>query len=145
MSTNLLFDENFGKPIVEALARLMAFHPDRPRVEHLINFERREGAKDEEWIPKAAEGDWVIVTCDRGAHGASKLPRICRQYKVTHVLLVGRLVHRQQFERIRAILVVWPGLIMATDKPPGSRFKLKATAGHPVLEFVEVGRSVNKS
>lgn len=136
MSTSLLFDENFGRPIVRALAELFSFHRPRPRVAHLLERFADEGDKDEDWIPKCAREDWIVISADAGKRGRSKLPRICREFGVRHVLLVGQLVHRQQFEKVRAVLVVWPELFMITERPRGSRFKVKLAAGRPILESV---------
>ena len=134
MSLNLLFDENFGKPIVRALASLLSFHELNPTVKHLLDL-APPGEPDERWIPRISAEDWIVVTKDKGAHGGSKLPIICRRQRVTHVLLVGRLTERRQFEQVRAVLVVWPNLIRASDVPRGSRFRLRLAGVHPILEL----------
>ena len=136
MSLELLFDENFGRPIIKALGEFLVFHELAPRVDHLLNRFASEGDKDEEWIPKCAKEDWIVITADKGGRGYAKLPRICRQFGVRHILLVGQLVHRRQFEKVRAIIALWPQVLMTTDQPRGSRFKIKMAGDHPSLEFV---------
>jgi len=129
----LLLDENIGKPIADALANLLAFHESAPQVLHLLDYIGRHGERDDVWIPKLAREDWLLISTDQGRRGGPKLPRICRQLGVRHVLLVGRLHHAKQFEKARAILVVWPELLAAMDEPRGTRFKLRLRQTTPVL------------
>lgn len=129
----LLFDENFGQPLVHALANLLAFYESPLQVEHLIHYVGRHGERDDVWIPLLAKEGWIVITADLGRCGGLKLPRICAAEKVTHVLLSGSLHQRKQFEKARAILVVWPELIDAATEPKGTRFKLQLGPTHPVL------------
>jgi hypothetical protein len=135
VSLQLLFDENFGRPLVEALGSLLAFHELRPRVHHLLELQH-SGVADAEWIASLAPEDWLVVTSDKGARGASKLPRICSAKGITHILLKGRLVYHRQFDKARAVLVVWPDIIRASCASAGSRFRLFLRGERPVLEAV---------
>mgnify|MGYP001272872431 CR=1 FL=1 len=133
-----MFDENLGRPIVGALAGLLGFDKPRPQVAHLIEYLESTGEKDEVWIPRLAAEGWTVVTADKGSRGGgSKLPRICREHRITHVLLVGRLVHSPQFEKARSVLVIWPELLKeAGYRPRGSCFKIRRGTVQPTLEFV---------
>jgi hypothetical protein len=131
----LLFDENFGKPIVSALADLAGFSRAHCRVKHLL--ERfQPGTPDEEWIPKIAQEGFILISSDlgRGKRGR-RLPEICIQCGLTHVLVSGKLHNQTQFEKIRGVLVVWPRLLETAQEPPGTGYMLKmSSGGNPVLE-----------
>ncbi|MBN2447217.1 MAG: hypothetical protein JXO22_10850 [Phycisphaerae bacterium] len=135
MSTRLLFDENFGKPIVRALGELLKWSNLEIEVTHLIDFEGRAGSRDDTWVPKLQEQDYMVITADKGRRGGGpKLPRICKEFGIRHVVLVGKLVHRTMFERVRALLVVWPSLIRVDDAPRGTTFRLKLSGDSYALE-----------
>jgi PIN like domain len=101
----LLFDENFGRPLVSALKGLLAFSRDCPEVRHILELQTA-GKKDPDWVPQLASNGWVILTCDRGKSAGPKLPQLCRAYRITHVLISGGLHNSPQFEKARAVLVV---------------------------------------
>lgn len=136
MSTTikLLFDENIGKPLVDAMLPLLSKYRDPPVVEHLLDLLGRHGEKDKVWIPKLAEESWLVISADRGKKGGSKLPLLCAHHKVSHVLIKGKLHNVRQFEKARAIIVVWPSLVDACTKPKGTRFLLTWGAKYPVLQ-----------
>lgn len=49
-----------------------------------------DGQCDEDWIPRIAREGWVVISSDRGKGGLKRgmpLPRLCVQWRVTHVLL----------------------------------------------------------
>ena len=135
MSIRLLFDETFGHPIVQAMARLLSFHELKPEVRHLFDV-AAPGTPDPEWVPAIVEGDWIVISADHGRRGGPKLPWICRKLGVTHVLLKGQMIHRRQFEKARAVLVVWPEMVDVADAPRGSRYRIYFKADRPVLEHV---------
>lgn len=129
----LLFDENFGLPLVKALRGLIAFSRELTEAQHIIELQH-SGAKDAEWIPKIAAGGWIVLTADRGRSAGAKLPQLCRAAGITHVLVSGSLHNRPQFEKARAVLVVWPQLAAMAAEPPGGSFSLRYShALHPVL------------
>ncbi len=120
----LLFDENFGRPLVDALKGLVAFARFRPEIQHILELQRA-GAKDSEWIPKLAADGWIVLTGDRGKSAGPKLPQLCRAYGITHVLLSGSLQNSPQFDKARAVLGVWPELIDLGEAPAGTRYSLR--------------------
>ena len=120
----LLFDENFGKPLVEALKQLLSFTREAVEVQHIIEL-RHGGVPDTDWVPTVAGSDWLVLTCDRGKSAGPKLPQLCRDARVTHVLISGSLHNSPQFEKARAVLVVWPALVAAASAEAGTRFALR--------------------
>ncbi len=131
-----MFDETFGRPLVGAMSQLCLFWREDVRLMHLLDFTQQEGAKDEQWVPRLAGSDWIVVSSDKGARGSSKLPRICWEHRITHVLFKGQMVHQQQFEKGRALLVVWNDLLLASTRPNGPRFRIRKGPSNPVLEYI---------
>lgn len=126
----LLFDENFGRPAVDRLCEFLRIDNEdenSPEVRHIFDFQE-SGALDEEWIPKMAQEQWVILTADRGKKPSKggKLPRLCSEFGVTHVLMTGTVHQRSLHEKIQTIVHVWGDLIRLYLEPPGSRFQLEA-------------------
>jgi hypothetical protein len=129
----LLFDENFGKPIITALGSLLYFHPEQPIVRHLLEH-FPSGTPDLEWIPKIATEGWVVVSCDRGKRcGGAKLPTLCAEFKATHILLTASILNLKQFEKARIVITLWPEIAGAADAPAGTRFQLRILNGRPSL------------
>lgn len=120
----LLFDENFGRPLVDALKGLMSFAREKPEISHILALQQ-PGVKDSEWIPRLADDKWIVLTGDRGKSAGPKLPQLCRAYGITHVLLSGSLQSSPQFEKARAVIGVWPALLALPDAPAGTRFALR--------------------
>ena len=135
MNVKFLVDENIGKPITLDLAKLLRWHRPQAEVIHLNDFMEKSGVSDDKWIPKAAEENAIIITGDSAKKSnRNPLPRICRNNRVRHVLFSRAFCQRPQFEKARAIIVVWPELLLkVTNSPPGSRFKIWQGDHHPKL------------
>jgi len=138
---NLLFDENFGPPMVRALGTLICKYrekapkvgggpepeveSDGPTVQSLVEL-YGSGVLDEEWVPRFASGRWSVISTDRAKRcGGQKLPALLALHGVTHALVSGKLHDAGQFEKARAIFVVWEQLLELRDAPSGSRFSLR--------------------
>ena len=129
----LLFDENFGLPLVKALKQVIAFAREAVEVRHIREL-RHGGKADADWVPEVRLGGWLVMSSDRGRSAGPKLPQLCRTYGITHVLVSGSLHNSPQFEKARAVLVVWPALLNAAAGNTGSRFSLRYSHSlHPVL------------
>jgi hypothetical protein len=121
----ILFDENFGEPLVSALARFLAFDSEPKELRHLFKF-AKESEADDIWVPKIAPGGWTVITTDRGKKSATKkLPQICCENGVTHVLVSASIHQAKQFEKARAVVAVWPEIVAATRGDKGRRFSLR--------------------
>jgi hypothetical protein len=84
----LLFDECVGKPLVDHLRSLLALAvlENDAEVSHILDI-YGQGKLDSEWIPEIAAQAYIVITGDLGRKGGAKLPRLCVQYGITHVLL----------------------------------------------------------
>lgn len=121
----ILFDENFGEPLVNDLAAF--FHSCRDPVEfrHVFKF-AKPGDKDEIWIPKIAPGGWIVVSSDRGKQcGGQKLPKLCHENKITHFVYSATLHNAGNFEKQRAIVSTWPQIVAASRRDRGIRFSMR--------------------
>jgi hypothetical protein len=122
-----IIDENsLGIPATDSLKELLSFSPDDAEIDHVI---RRFGAgtPDEEWIPRLAEDGWVVITADAGKNRSSgrKLPDVCKEFRITHVIIAPGLHKRNNFCKQRAIVDNWERLLAAAEAPRGSRYSLK--------------------
>ncbi len=132
----LLFDENFGKPLVGEIERLLSFAEpeEQAEVKHVLDFQSQiglesQGIWDDVWIPQIVKEGWIVIAADRGKKGlkkGQKLPRLCVQYGVTH-FLIGPAVHRRKrFCKLLTVLSVWHELLaLARESPRGSRFMIE--------------------
>jgi len=123
----VLFDATFGESWVEGIRAFFRLHQEpRPRILHLYDSFPRD-VKDEEWIPKLVGDDWLIIIADRGKGKAPRLPALCHQYKRTHILLSTTMhVKVNQFNKARAIILLWPKLIEAFLGTAGSCYEIQA-------------------
>ena len=131
-----IFDECIGKPIVDEIARLqnMAEAEDQATVKHILDMQPH-GIWDEIWAPKIVPEGWIIISGDRGKKGrkkGEKLPIICLQYSISHVLLGPSAHNQRNFSKLLTILSVWFDLVkVVPGAPKGSRFAIEsATRGH---------------
>jgi hypothetical protein len=130
-TARFLFDECLGKPIVEPLARLISMGKgEKPGVAHILDFTGM-GTRDEDWIPRIARDGWTVITQDGGRTPnklrGKKLPRLCAEYAVTHVILSPAICQRYAFEKFLTVLSVWYQLIDMADDPAnrGNRYALE--------------------
>lgn len=128
-----LFDECLGKPLTEAMRKLVGFHRHQVGVMHV--FDRfPPGTHDEVWVPAIAQENWIIVSVDRGRSPGPKLPRICSDFGVRHILLAPSAACLPQFEKARAFLRVWRDALNLAHAPAGTRAVLKIAHGSPTLD-----------
>jgi hypothetical protein len=121
----LLFDDCLSKHAVGALAQLAAFSKGTVEVKHLVDF-AMSGEDDEIWIPRIPGEGWVIVTADRGKKNkGGKLPLICQRCRISYVLLSAALRSKNTFDRMRAIIAVWPELAAACADEPGCGYLIR--------------------
>jgi hypothetical protein len=89
----------------------------------------RKSIPDDEWIPRIASEGWIVITADRGNVGrrktGRKLPELCVEFKVTHVLVSPRIGQMSGFDKARHIVNTWPQMLALADAPRGSRFRMR--------------------
>ncbi len=124
----VLVDENIGKPLIKALSDILQFHSSKPFFKSLLEY-FEEGTLDPDWINEISEDGWIVITSDRGRKsGGNKLPILCKQHRVTHILISGKLHNSPQFEKIKAIINCWDDIVATVKAPKGSRFALRYTS-----------------
>ena len=127
----LLFDECLGKPAISKLAEIVAMGGGvKPQVSHLFEY-APPGTRDEVWVPGLASDGWTVITADGGhrpnKNRGAKLPLLCHQYSVTHVVLSSFVHNRTTFEKIVTIMSVWYQIVdIASDSSlAGKRYVLE--------------------
>lgn len=124
----LLFDECVGTPTLGLLKSVLATAPEKPCLRHILEFQS-QGVHDEVWLPRISKDGWIIVTADRGRQGRTgkgeKLPVLCRQYDVTHVMLSKTIHHWNSFQKFRCIMAVWTDIARLASAPKGSAHLLR--------------------
>lgn len=138
----LLFDENIGFPMVISLKTLLALDSASVIVDHVIprGF---AGMNDDVWIPLIAKEGWIVISGDRGSRQKKskgpKLPIVCWDFMVTHVIL-GRSINKgKSFEKIRTILSLWDEIVATSRAPRGSRFVIRpGSSGRPTLQTAAI-------
>jgi hypothetical protein len=85
-----------------------------------------KGTEDAEWISKLEqELGWVVITADRGKDPKSpKLPILCVQFKITHVLITPSLMQAGYSVQKQALLTVWQQIVRLPQVPKGTRAEL---------------------
>lgn len=117
------FDSTFGYPWVTALVGLFLMRRDRqPFLRHIFEVSK-EGEADDQWIVKINGGERIVISGDQG-RTKPRLPTVCKQQHITHIILTPHVHRMQKFERARAIIVVWPQILETFTAPPGSRFQI---------------------
>ena len=121
------FDSTFGYPWVTGLSHIFMMRRDRePFLNHIYSFSK-EGDDDDIWIPKLNNQEHVVVSADTGRR-KPRLPQVCKQYQITHILFYPSAHHLQKFEKARAIISLWPQIVTTFDAPLGSRYQIKHKA-----------------
>jgi hypothetical protein len=137
-TAKFLIDENIPPCIVQDLVHLLRHAKDEEtaHIKHVHSLYSEwgfntQGVWDEVWIPKIAEEGWTIVAGDRGkASGkGKKLPDLCVQHTITHVLLSPGVHQRSKFPKLLTILSVWHELVAIGAGPRGLRYFIEPLSG----------------
>jgi hypothetical protein len=111
---------------------MLAWDTPTPNIRHLLDF-FTAGTSDAVWVPKIASEGWVVLTADRGKSSSkNKLPGICEQFKVTHILMGSSILHLKQNQKAHAIISVWEEIKKCNEAPKGSRFIMSAVKNQRV-------------
>jgi hypothetical protein len=135
----LMFDECVGKPVMDSLPGLLGFSKHEFELAHVLD-KQQQGIWDENWIPSLAADGWIVVTGDRGKRGGrkkgEKLPIVCQQHGVTHIMIGPSLHDQPSFAKAQAIISLWDQIALLPDAPPGSAYLLSVTkAGRAQLSL----------
>lgn len=82
------------------------------------------------------KGGWIILTADRGKKNRQmKLPQICLESKITHILMGSSILKLKQNHKANMIVALWEEIKKCARAPKGSRFLMHLTAkGNPALK-----------
>ena len=133
----LLFDENFGRPITDSIKPFVQFFEPHTTIIHLFEI-ALPGTKDKDWVPLlASDQEYIVISTDAGKKNEMvlKLPMLCIQYQVRHILVRGTLLKRKQYEKVKALFHVWLQIVALSAAPPGTRMHLCLRNEIPVLEI----------
>ena len=122
----LLFDECLGHPLVPTLATFLEKAGYPCECKHIRDFQYN-GVADDKWVPLIADQGWIVISADSGKKKSvgEKLPKVCRAYGVSHVILSPKLHYRKQHFKFLKIMEVAYQLQKVADAPGGSRFSLR--------------------
>jgi hypothetical protein len=123
--------------MVSDLAQILSRSLNPPTaVRHVLDY-YSQGTPDSVWIPELAKEDWTIISADRARRaGGPKLPLLCRQFGVTHILLSGKIHCQPQFQKIVSVATVWDDIVATRDAPRGTQFILRLSSSknpRPIL------------
>ena len=120
-----LFDECIGMPIMVTIHQLVY---SELTFDHICE-KHFSGVKDEDWIPKLPDDKYhyVVISGDAGKNSirGKKLPELCREHGVTHVILSPTLSQKPSSHKQAAITEHWSSIETLHDATPGSRFQLQ--------------------
>lgn len=121
----LLFDECCSKRLPRELRDF--YQVDYPGIvlRHLLE-DWRPGTPDPDWLaPLREDRSWIVITKDAGTHSPDdKLPLICRDWGITHVVLTGGIIRAGYTQQKQSLAAVWTWLFRLHRLPPGTQVKL---------------------
>ena len=84
------------------------------------------GTPDSQWLEALRlDPSWIIITKDAGKNSAQeKLPLICHQWGITHIVFTAGIINKGFVTQKNAIAGVWEQLFQLHRLPPGSQVKL---------------------
>ncbi len=125
----IIFDECLSEPVVDSLRPFLERSGVTLKLKGVVSFQKA-GTPDSVWIPQiAAEPGWIVISSDRAKSKSERLdqnlPHLCREHRVTHILLSSTVHNLKLFDKARAIVAVWNDLLKASEVKAGTRFLLK--------------------
>ena len=99
-----------------------------PRFVHMVD-EFGVGTDDEVWAPLVQQHGWLPITKDSGRKNVGpKLPLICAELGLQHVVLSGRLGQARGSEQALAVAGVWPAIVRIWRDRIGVRHVIRRTS-----------------
>lgn len=123
----LLFDETIGHPVAQATIQLLKFDTTLDLDAVTMKEYSGLGTKDPFWALRAANENRFVITGDRGEKkDGAPLDLLLPYHQVSAAFMTGTLHgQRSQFEKMRAVLTLWPKIVEAVFGPPGMRYAIK--------------------
>lgn len=125
----LLADECIPRKAFEKLRELR--NPSGNTVTEMVHLLERfeHGSADDHWVEQIASDTprFLVITGDRAVKSKRedpRLPVILSRAGVSGIFLTGKLQQRSAFEKVRALMYVWPALDRAAQHTPGTRYRL---------------------
>lgn len=110
--------------MMEQLQKLV---PSGCEFAHILdNFQ--SGTHDDVWIPAMKGKGYVVISTDSGRNRpltGGKLPQLCRENEITHILFSPRLHQLPARDKIAALVLVWDQIMDVPTEVPGTRFSLR--------------------
>lgn len=127
----LVFDDCISKHAAKKLGELASFSRGLVEIAHLATL-NLEGQLDDDWIPVIGASGHVAVSSDRGKNPSKggKFPILCQRHGVIHIMLSTGVHKLNQFDKIRAVLSVWPKIIRASRGDAGCGYSLRMHNEH---------------
>jgi len=121
----LLFDECCSPRLPRELREF--YQRDYPglQIRHLLD-DWSAGTPDSEWLEGLRrDPSWIVITKDAGKNSVpEKLPLICREWGITHIVFTSGIIKKGFVTQKNAIAGVWEQLFHLHRLPPGTQVKL---------------------
>ena len=124
LSPKLFIDTCVAKPLSNRILNYYTAVYPSIQITHLTDFYRQSRC-DSKWLPNLAnEGGWIAVSADHGRDKTKpSLPQLCRDYKVSCVLMTdtlhkkGQMMHQEVLHEIlrniKPIYAAPPGTVIS--------------------------------
>jgi hypothetical protein len=85
-----------------------------------------QSTDDSVWLADLREDrSWIVVTCDRGCDKSKeRLPVICREWNITHILFTPALLKMGKLAQKQALVTVWRDIVRLHELRAGTLLKL---------------------
>jgi hypothetical protein len=140
----LFFDECCSPRLPRELFEF--YHKDYPglAVRHVLD-NYKAGTPEPDWLaPLREDKSWLVITKDCGKKSPEhKLPLICQEWGITHVVFTAALIHAGFSQHKAALVTVWPQLVLLRKLPLGTQVKLgfgRLRADIPTFELRVSGK-----
>jgi hypothetical protein len=141
MPLKIFFDECCSDRFVEKLRDSFGASHEGLEIVHLSDYFKR-GSSDDEWAAVLEGGGWIVISADRGRRTkGTKLPPLCVELEITHILFSPTLVRAGYAAQEQVLVCAWPDIVKLTNLPGGTRLMLgmnKPKPGHPITHILSV-------
>jgi len=123
------FDENVPKRVVAAL-RVFDIE-----AAHLVEYFKRRGVQDEEWMPIVAGKGWVAITQDRRIFRNSDQHALAQFHGLRTVVLTQSWGRLRQHQKAGHLLTLWDDLVdQAKRLEPGQAVKVNTQGEFTLID-----------